>query len=381
MATFGETLRTFREMTHDPARHGRPLSQARLGELIGHMMEDRGFSGAAVSDWERGQSIISVEDWNVLIALIKVLYKYGGIKTHHDANELLEVGNYRALNQQEARELFGEMFPTASAEQPALDQGSSKPFTFFLLEKLFSLSNAELTSLLAKAEEGPPPAWPRLVAALMRKASERISLSPKTVFWIGIWWIAWWLIAPSMRWPFSNRTVALQAMRMYVAGTLVIPLLIGMVIDTKHNEYWQAQGLAGSRLLRLYTYQGAGIGFNLGYFFVLPLVLIRYYLGLGSSNWLEFAAVTLGLILGNMSARVVPHNLWLAYRRLRFADGAIFFVVAFLGPLWGMFFLEYYSVLLTPFWGSMIILAALLLFIMFTVQQSKKKLGPKQAQP
>src|SRR5215212_5684867 len=136
-----------------------------------------------------------------------------------------------------------------------------------------------------------------------------------------------------------------------------------------------------SRILSLYTYQGAGIGFNLGYFFVFPVVLIKYFLGLDSSVWPELAAITLGLILGNMSARVVPHNLWLAYGRLSLADGAIFFVVAFLGPLWGMFFLEYYTILLTPYWGGIIILIALLFFIMITVQQSKKKINVKQSQP
>jgi hypothetical protein len=166
---------------------------------------------------------------------------------------------------------------------------------------------------------------------------------------------------------------------MYVVGSLVVPLLIGTLVDTKHNEYWQAQELADSRLLRLYTYQGAGIGFNLGYFFVLPLVLIWHYLNLGPSVWLEIIAVTLGLVLGNMSARVVPHNLWLAYRRLHLTDGAIFFVVAFIGPLWGIFFLEYYSVLLTPFWGGIVILAALLLFIIIPIGQSKKKTDTEQA--
>ena len=162
---------------------------------------------------------------------------------------------------------------------------------------------------------------------------------------------------------------------MYVVGTLVVPLLIGMLIDTKKNEYWQAQGLVHSRLLRLYTYQGAAIGFNLGYFFVLPMVLIRHYLNLGGSHWLAVIAVTLGLILGNMGARVVPHNLWLAYHRLLLKDGAIFFVVAFVGPLWGLFFLEYYSVLLKPFWGGMVILAALLLVLLIPVGQSKKKVN------
>jgi hypothetical protein len=302
------------------------------------------------------------------------LHKYGGVKVLADANQLLEMGNYRALNKEEARQVFGEMQPAASVEQSVPDQGTSKSFSSLLLEKFFFPTDAELRSLLAKAEEGPPPSWPRVLAGLMRKTSEQIFLSPKTVLWIGIWWIAWWLTAPSLRWPFVDRDAAFQAIAMYVAATLFVPLLIGMLIDTKHNEYWKAQGLADSALLRLYTYQGAGIGFNLGYFFVFPLVLVTYYLNLESSTWPALVAVTLGLILGNMSARVVPHNLWLAYGRLRLADGAIFFIMAFLGPLWGIFFLEYYPVLLRPIWGSTIILVALLLFITFTVQQSKRGL-------
>jgi hypothetical protein len=376
---FGETLRTFRESSSDPERHRKHLSQGRLGELIGHEMDDRGFSGAAVSDWERGKSRISAEDRKVLIAIIKVLHQCGGVGTPSDANLLLETGNYRALNLEEGQKIFGERLTGFGVGPPVPEGRTSKSFVSSLLESLFSTSDDNLRALLANAEKGPSPSWPRKLAVLMRKASEQISLSQRTVLWIGIWWIAWWLTAPSLRWPFLDRDAAFQAIGMYVAGTLLVPLLIGMLIDTKHNEYWKTQGLADSTLLRLYTYQGAGIGFNLGYFLVFPLVLVTYYLNLESSTWLTLVAVTVGLILGNMSARVVPHNLWLAYRRLRFADGAIFFVVAFLGPLWGVFFLEYYSVLLSPFWGSAIILVALLLFIMFTVQQSKK--GLTQSKP
>ena len=73
MSSFGKALRAFREMTRDPDRHNRSLSQARLGEQMGHIMEDQGFSGAAVSNWERGINKISAEDRKVLITLVKVL--------------------------------------------------------------------------------------------------------------------------------------------------------------------------------------------------------------------------------------------------------------------------------------------------------------------
>jgi hypothetical protein len=378
--TFGETLRRLRRLSRDPENPGQPLSQAHLGELIGHTMNDRGVTGAAVSEWERGKSKIKAEDRDVLMALVKVLYKCGGIKTYRDANELLEAGNYRALNVKETQAVFGSVPVASMSETSNHDQENSKPLVALLIQRLLSISDLEFQNLMDKAEKGPPPSWPRVLAALMRKTSEKVSFTPKIVLWMAIWGIAWWLMTPSMRWPFENRVVALEAIGMYVVGSLVVPLLIGTLVDTKHNEYWEAQGLANSSLLRLYTYQGAGIGFNLGYFFVLPLVLVRHYLNLGPSIWLEIIAVTLGLVLGNMSARVVPHNLWLVYHRLRFADGAIFFVVAFIGPLWGVFFLEYYAVLLTPLWGSAIILIALLLSLLIAVQQSKRT-PTKQAQP
>lgn len=381
MNTFGETLRRLRRMSRDPENAGQPLSQAHLGELIGHTMDDRGVTSAAVSEWERGKSKIKAEDRDVLMALVKVLYKCGGIKTYRDANELLEAGNYRALNVRETQAVFGSVPVASMSETPNHDQENSKPLVALLIQHLLYISDLEFQNLMDKAEKGPPPSWPRVLAAFMRKTSEKVSFTPKIVLWMAIWGIAWWLMTPSMRWPFENRVVALEAIGMYVVGSLVVPLLIGMLVDTKHNEYWQAQGLADSRLLRLYTYQGAGIGFNLGYFFVFPVVFAWYHLQLASSVWFEFAAVTFGLILGNMSARVVPHNLWLAYSHLRFADGAIFFVVAFLGPLWGIFFLEFYSVLLEPFWGSIVILVALLLAIIIPIGHSKKKIDPEQAQP
>jgi hypothetical protein len=371
MTEFGKQLRRFRHRCNDPrSPHGK-LTQEKFGELVGGEL-GISYSGAAVSDWERGKSKIHADDRPVLMALIQVLYKHGGVKTTKEANQLLEAGNYRALDPGETQKIFTDAVSDAETEKPVSEQIPSKSLFPFLIENLFSISGNELQTLIAKAEAGPSPSWPRWLAAFLRKAADRFTVSVTTMMWIWVWLFAWWLIAPSLRWPFANRIVALQAVGTYVAGALVIPLLIGLLIDTKNNDYWQKASLSNSTLLRLYTYQGAGIGFNLGYFFVFPLALIKYYLQLETSIWLEFAAATFGLILGNMSARIVPHNLWLAYGRLHLADGAIFFVVALLGPIWGVFFLQYYSVLLTPFWGSIVILVALTLLVIIPFRGFRK---------
>ena len=335
-------------------------------------MDDAGYTGAAISYWENGQSRINAEDRNVLIALIKVLYKCGGLRTPDDANQLLKAGNYRVLDDDEKQRVFGEIEEENNVEPPTPKQNTSRSLFPLLLENIFSISQDEYHELITKVEEGPRPTWPRLLAAFMRKASDKWSLSLANINWIWVWWLAWWLIAPSLRWPFEDRQSSLLAMEMYIAGTLAVPLLIGLLVNTQDNEYWKRNSAVNSKLVRLYTYQGAAIGFNVGYFLVLPLILIRYYLQLGSSIWLEIAAVTVGLILGNMAARVVPHNLWRAYERLTLADGWIFFIVAFIGPMWGLFFLEYYSILLTPVLGIITILLALTVVVLISARQARK---------
>ncbi len=97
MQSFGQLLRFYRRRCSDPLRGGL-LTQERLGELIGDEIGGTGFSGAAVSDWERDKSKISADDRLVLVALATVLKQCGGLQTQAEADEMLRLGNYRALD-------------------------------------------------------------------------------------------------------------------------------------------------------------------------------------------------------------------------------------------------------------------------------------------
>jgi len=368
LTAFGEALRTFRNASNDPHRLKRRLSQARLGRLIGEEMGDWGFTGTAVSYWESGESTIHAGDRNVLLALIQVLHRCEGLKTLAEANHLLELGNYRILNEGEAQKIFIEITDGLNSGQG----GNPKTRIPSPMENLFTVSEKELKVIIDKAKrDGPDPWWPRVLAALMRKATDRFSLSLRTVLWVWIWLMACWLIGPSLRLSFADHDAMLLAMQKYVSGSLIVPLMLGLLINTKDSEYWRLQAGVDPLLLRLYTYQGAGIGFNLGYFFVFPLSLLRHYLQLEPGVWIELLAATLGLILGNMGARVVPHNLWRAFGRLTWADGAIFFVVALMGPLWAFFFLEFYPVLLNPVTGILVFLLAITIMVFLATRKSK----------
>lgn len=377
MTKFGKQLREFRQQCIDNKSPQGRLTQEKFAELVGREL-GISYSGAAISDWERGKSKIYADDRPVLTAVITILHEYGGVKTVEQANQLLESGNYRNLDSNEVEQIFEEIPDGLSIKHSIPEQKTPGSLLLVLLQNLFSIPGTELKTLLEKAEEGPPPAWPRIMAAFMRKASENWSLSVTGMLWIWVWLIAWWLIGPSLQLPFADRNAALIAMGKYAAGTLIVPILIGSLINTKDNDYWKAQTAANSLLVRLYTHQGAGIGFNVGYFLVFPLALIRHYFNFGSSVWIEIAASMLGLILGNMAARVVPHNLWHAYGRLSLADGWIFFIVAFLGPLWAIFFLEYYPVLLAPVLGTVIIFLALTAVVIISVWQSRKQITQDQ---
>src|SRR5688500_3559502 len=233
MAEFGEKLRRFRQQCNDPkSPHGK-LTQQMLGEVIGEEVGIR-YSGAAVSNWERGITRIHSDDRIVLICLVKVLHKYGGLKALIEANELLESGNYRALNVDETKKLFPEGIVDISPQESSAssEKVESSQRIMDIVGKFSSEASQEFQAIMAKAKEGPSPYWPRVLAAFMRKASERWSVSITSIFWIAVWFIAWWLIAPSLRWPFADRNSASSAILMYVAGTLIIPLLIGLLINT-----------------------------------------------------------------------------------------------------------------------------------------------------
>ena len=371
MTLFGTHLREIRNRCNDPQFIGRRLSQERLGELLGRELGmHAGFSGAAVSDWERGKSKIHADNRRVLISLLFILREAGGIKTIAEANALLEVGNYRALNPAETEKVFRNISEAVGSQsQPGALQGS----TSNTLEELLFIPN--LQTSLEKAKEGPEPAWPRMIVAGLRFFLDRWTVlhSLKALLWFWIWLFAWGLMTPSLHWPFSSREDAISVLRLYVGGTIAIPPLIGLLTDTKNNVFWQEHNLAIAPVTRLYTHQGAFIGFHLGYFVAFVIALIRYYLHHEPTILFDLTVMSFPLVVGYMGARLVPFNLWQAYERLSLSDGEVFFFFVIFGPLWGFMFLEIYPYLLNPAFGAMIILLALTTLITLTAWQYRRK--------
>ncbi|MBV6394525.1 MAG: hypothetical protein HFACDABA_00090 [Anaerolineales bacterium] len=347
MNEFGALLRNHRIKCNDP-KTGRVLSQQRFGELLREKF-GVGFSGAAISDWERGKSKIHADDRPLLTCLIQILYECGGIQSPAQANELLETGNYRNLNLLEIQQIFKEDPISLQNPDPQLEIGAKRPESR-LWEIIFFEFNDGWGNLIAGAREGPPPLWTRVVVALMRSFTARFSASAflQTLFFIWIWIAAYFLIAPSFDWSFMNPQYWRRSVILYVAGTLVLPPLIGLLANTKNNKFWKANWLSNSPSLRLYTHQGAFVGFHIGYFAILFAELIRYSLHLPSSSLLVWAGTLAMLVVGYIGATVIPYNIWRAYSRLNLRDGVIFFAFILMGPFWGLYLLQYFPMLTSP---------------------------------
>ena len=117
MASFGQLLRLHRRQCRDPLRGG-PLTQERLGELLGEALGHAGYSGAAVSEWERNKSKIDEDNRAVLVGLIGTLQRYGGLDSAAEADALLHAGNYRALDAAELTHLFPGYKRELSPQRP-----------------------------------------------------------------------------------------------------------------------------------------------------------------------------------------------------------------------------------------------------------------------
>jgi class 3 adenylate cyclase/tetratricopeptide (TPR) repeat protein len=121
MSVFGKLLRVKRRNSQDLERGG-PLTQIRLGELIGDYLGDMGYSGAAISHWENGRASPSQNEREVLIALLYVLHQAGGLNSRDEANKLLAAGGYLTLTESEARILDTTWVDESEAAVPLSPQ-------------------------------------------------------------------------------------------------------------------------------------------------------------------------------------------------------------------------------------------------------------------
>lgn len=375
MLPFGQLLRQFRRKCRTPLLPDRILSQETLGELIGAEMGMKGgYSGAAVSDWELGKSKIQADQRYLLISLVKTLRERGGITTLSQANELLASGNYRNLDIEEIQKIFPDIpdtknFPVYGAESPTGEKKLNVFFEYFLSP----LAIEQLPEPTGKAVL-PAPLWPHLLTASIRKLTLNWSIARfgRMLAWLWVLILNYATVVPLLRWPFGTLNDIYMAVVLYLIASITIPLVVGALSDTKHDEFWNNQGLAQSLITRLYIHQGAHVGYHVSYFPIFFIFLICYYLHIQFLPWFEFLLIALIPLGSYLGSQMVPYNLWRAFGRLSLADGSIFFVFVLIGPFWGLAFLFAYPVMFDLRYGPIIIISALTILTVTLVWHFKR---------
>ena len=363
MSEFGKQLRTFREQSRHPAT-GKRLTQEALGECLKEEIGVR-YTGAAISDWERGESKISADDRLLLLSLIKILKQYGGIESSAAANLLLEAGNYRGLNPLEREELFPGEAMQDDPPYPIFTPGGSSPAHRAWLDEHPYFGFEKISEAIKAESDGPHPIWPRVVVSLIRKTTDRLTAFDvlRAILWLWIFVITYFLVFPSLQWSNMAGSNAIKTVVLYTIGSIIIPPMIGGMTDTGKKAFWKEKELSRSAALHLYVHQGAYVGFHVGYFITFLFTFIQNLFGTQPITWFESIKIIIPITISYLGAQVIPYNLWRAYGRIHLKDGGIFFVFALLGPLWAWFFLEFHKILISSIPGAVIILMAVTILV------------------
>lgn len=356
--SFGSLLKEFRQKTYDP-KTKKTLTQKNFGE---YLFDEIGisYSGAAVSDWEREQSDINIADRLLLVSIIKILKKYGGIQSLAQANYLLESGDYRALNSDEQKIVFPETLEFFESQETNVETPKDTLVLSFIKNMFFD-SPTEFNMEWKKANEGPVPILVHMFVAIIRKQTDKISPTHawRFILWIWIVVITYWLVIPSLQFPFSDQQDALNSMFFYIIGSFVLPFGIGLMVNIKNNAFWKEQKFPKPFTLRLYVFQGAYVGFQIIYFFMFFIVFLLAHFQISLKTWGELLGTIFLISITYASAQLVPYNLWRAYQRLDLKDGWVFFIFVIIGPFWAWFFLEFYNLLFQKFEGVLLVLLAI----------------------
>lgn len=392
MSRFGELLRLYRDQSRDRELEKKNLTQARLAELLSRDLRldrDHGYTAQTVSNWERGKYHIPLGERRVLIGLVRVLYHCQGLSTLTEANTFLESGGYRGLDHEEIQTFFAHWQAVAEPEPPVPvpapapspkeeplppppGHGAAIRLVIIFLGELVFRPSEEIRELVYQGLNGPPPHWPRIFLMLLGWPFDKWSAEKflQALGWISIWLSTWTFTLPMMMWPFANDARAWLAAVTYIGAASVLPLGVGILTRTG-DEFWHARAIK-SRYVRLYTYQGAFLGFHIGYAIVFLVKLVASYPGLSHWGLLDGLAAAWPVVLSYAAARQIPFNLWRAYGRLQLDGNMIFFVFVFFPLGFGLFFWVFHPILLTPEFGIPILLSSAAFLAALTAWQRRR---------
>ncbi len=368
--SFGALLRRYRTHTVDPYTN-KPLSQERLAEFVNVAV-------ATISYWENDQRRIRVEDRALLLAILQVLHRHGGIKTVAEANALLLAGGYAPLGQDEREENLPDLIPddTQDGGSPPKDIPVEQPYLLFNLRAmLFKDEGRGGESTLAAA-----------VLYWLGSPAQRLTAHDvlRLIGFLFLWLaaaLAWWIF---LQWPYHDDDAARLACLIWGGATALVPILLGLAMRCDHQDMLQEKtnyrlGIVVRRIT------GALGGYQMGAALVFATALLLFYLALWPlPRWLVVLLAGLPMLLAYAAGRRMPYNYYRAFRdslgetrALRLDDGDLAVLLAFLalGPMMAALFYFGQDWLLQPVVGATLLGGAIALVALLQIITQRRNPG------
>ena len=396
---FEELLKKYRNSAINPDSN-RPLSQAKLADLI-HKRDSRfGFEPSVVSRWESGERLSNFQDRNLLLALIYVLKENAGVnglQQLEQANLMLAALGARDLETDEATvidldwaratskqpiqpdddpEIIEQFKP---AEEGQIYEAPGQNFgrwTAEWVENLFQFSAAD-EHMRSSYSGYSIYTLERIVNSIIGGNFALII----TIF--ALWIFTNQLMFPMWSWQLGDPTVRFYAMVRFGIGSVTIPLLIAFLTKQETGRELNTDTWRNRAKVFYLKYTGAITAFNVfavGYFIfpVLPLSFSKAFSGLLTNPFTWILLSLPPIFFSHVTAQRIPTDrLKMKGEEPHVLDGDMIFgsVFTFFGP--GIAYLLYqnYEGFLDPFTG----VAVLLFFInIYIWQQRQDKDNPRK---
>ena len=202
---FGALLQRYRQQAIDPMTKGGQLSQGRLADLVRE--ETRiAISAQQIEAWETGRERFPAQgSWNLLLGIVEILQRSGGLQTLDETNELVAAAGYDPIRLTESSATsevtqpytgltnqgmlnaffqaagpgdYWDWITRAGLESLAVPaENRTKPYDGPVIEALSGLRDEERRALedalgqFADPSSSPPPVIPKDAAEIARRGT------------------------------------------------------------------------------------------------------------------------------------------------------------------------------------------------------------------
>lgn len=341
--SFGSLLRKYRRQSHDPVT-GAQLTM----QMVTTMLQDRmgaSYTYQSVSNWERDKNQINKDDRSILIGLISLLHKCGGLKTLEDANLLLRAGNYRELDVGEVEKVNRHWLAAGEYEPNENPPGKPLSIVVNVLIEWLAHPEQQIRQLVGIDGSGLPPDFTDFFVYSLNRFAQRWT-AHKALFLIGRLLLiiaTWYLTLPLLFWPLTTPMISAV---LFVVGAIFIPASIAGLDWLQERSFWLTVTTKNKQegVRYLFAYTGAVTSFQIAYFALLVINIFLHDVSghsLGSVWAIVQLSLAAGLVLMSyVGARQVPRSMWRAFGKLAFTEGDVSILIVFslMGSLlaWGI---------------------------------------------